>query len=174
MFSLRMATAEDAEALAELGRRTFFEAFAKDNTPEDMARCLTDTFSPALQRKEILTPSVRFLLLLADGELAGYAKLRPAAPNARGQRPLEVHRFYVDRPWHGSGAAHTLMEAVLAHARANAHDEVWLAVWERNARAIRFYSKFGFTRVGEQPFQLGQDVQTDWVMARAVTPEQSR
>jgi len=174
MFSLRTATVEDAEALAELGRRTFFEAFAKDNTPEDMARCLTDTFSPTLQRAEILDTVVRFLLLLADGNLAGYAKLRLAAATARGQRPLEVHRFYVDRPWHGSGAAHTLMEAALAHARANGHDEVWLAVWEHNARAIRFYAKHGFTRVGAQPFQLGRDVQTDWVMARAVTPEQSR
>jgi diamine N-acetyltransferase len=174
MFSLRTATAEDADVLAELGRRTFFETFAKDNTPEDMARYLQDTFSPALQRAELTAPAVRFLLLLAEGRLAGYAKLRPAAANARGRRPLEVCRFYVDRPWHGSGAARSLLEGALAHAQANAHDEVWLAVWEHNARAIRFYRKHGFTRVGEQLFQLGSDVQTDWVMARPVTPEQSR
>ncbi len=174
MFSLRTATAEDAEALAELGRRTFFETFAKDNTQEDMARYLADTFSPALQRAELKDASVHFLLLLARGKLAGYAKLRPAAANARGQRPLEVCRFYVDRPWHGSGAAHALLEGALEHARANAHDDVWLAVWEHNVRAIRFYRKHGFTRVGEQPFQLGADVQTDWVLARPVTPEQSR
>jgi ribosomal protein S18 acetylase RimI-like enzyme len=66
------------------------------------------------------------------------------------------------------------MASIDALARRDGHDEVWLAVWEHNARAIRFYEKHGFTQVGEQPFTLGRDVQTDWLMSRSVTPAQSR
>jgi ribosomal protein S18 acetylase RimI-like enzyme len=174
MFSIRTATAADAEALAELGVRTFRETFAKDNTPEDMALYLAKHFGGGLQRAELEDPVVCFLLLLADGEPHGYVKLRRGPANGRGRSPLEVCRFYVDREWHGKGAALELMASIDALARRDGHDEVWLAVWEHNARAIRFYEKHGFTQVGEQPFTLGRDVQTDWLMSRSVTPAQSR
>ena len=40
---------------------------------------------------------------------------------------------------------------------------LWLGVWERNARAIAFYSKMGFTKVGNHSFYVGSD-RTDDVM----------
>lgn len=174
MFTVRTATAADAETLAELGLRTFRETFEAHNTPEDMALYLAEHFGAGLQRAELEEPGVCFLLLLAQARPAGYVKLRDGPANARGSRPLEVCRFYVDAEWHGKGAAQRLLGAVDALATRDGHDDVWLAVWEHNARAIRFYRKHGFTRVGEQPFRLGRDVQTDWLMARPVTPGRSR
>ena len=47
-------------------------------------------------------------------------------------------------------------------------DVVWLDVWEKNLRAIAFYRKWGFIEVGEQTFQLGDDLQQDLLMARAL------
>ena len=47
-------------------------------------------------------------------------------------------------------------------------DIVWLAVWERNHRAIAFYRKWGFVEVGNQSFLLGDDLQNDLVMQRIV------
>ena len=174
MFSIRTASAADAEALTELGTRTFRETFSGANTPEDMALYLAEHFGGGLQRAELEDEAVLFLLLEAEERAAGYVKLRRGQANARASRPLEICRFYVDRRWHGKGAALELMGAVDALALRDAHDDVWLAVWEHNARAIRFYEKHGFTRVGEQPFRLGADVQTDWLMARAVRPGRSR
>jgi ribosomal protein S18 acetylase RimI-like enzyme len=174
MLSIRTATATDADALAELGTRTFRETFSKDNTPEDMALYLAEHFGFALQRAELLEDRVCFLLLLSEERPCGYVKLRPGVAGPRGLRPLEICRFYVDRALHGSGAAGELMARIDALAHRDGHDVVWLAVWEHNARAIRFYEKHGFVRVGEQPFTLGRDVQTDWLMAKAVTPERSR
>jgi diamine N-acetyltransferase len=57
---------------------------------------------------------------------------------------------------------------VLAEARRGGHDVVWLGVWERNLAAQRFYARWGFTRRGESSFHLGDEVQTDRIMARAV------
>ncbi|NUO82171.1 hypothetical protein HUU05_19035 [candidate division KSB1 bacterium] len=45
---------------------------------------------------------------------------------------------------------------------------MWLGVWERNAAAIAFYRKAGFVEVGTQTFQLGEDRQRDFLMARRV------
>jgi ribosomal protein S18 acetylase RimI-like enzyme len=83
-----------------------------------------------------------------------------------GADPIELLRFYVDRRWHGQGVAGALMKETLAQARALGRRTVYLAVWERNARAIAFYRKAGFREVGAQPFHLGKDVQTDRVMVR--------
>ena len=50
-------------------------------------------------------------------------------------------------------------------------DAVWLGVWDRNERAIRFYESWGFHRAGSQPFLLGSDLQTDLVMVRRIARE---
>jgi ribosomal protein S18 acetylase RimI-like enzyme len=62
--------------------------------------------------------------------------------------------------------AAALMQACLDQARKAEHDVVYLGVWEHNPRAIAFYRKWGFEKVGEHVFLLGDDEQTDWLMLR--------
>jgi GNAT superfamily N-acetyltransferase len=81
-----------------------------------------------------------------------------------GEAPVEIGRFYVDRPWQGRGLAQRLMAAARDAARDLGGITVWLAVWEHHPRAIAFYQKQGFRDVGSQPFRLGSDLQTDRVM----------
>jgi ribosomal protein S18 acetylase RimI-like enzyme len=40
----------------------------------------------------------------------------------------------------------------------------------QNARAIRFYEKSGFRRVGTKSFTLGNTVEHDFVMQRQLRP----
>jgi ribosomal protein S18 acetylase RimI-like enzyme len=166
---IRRATVADAEALAEIGARTFYETFAADNTPEDMRLFLTSTWSPDLQRAEILDEGLDTLLACdSRGALAGFAQVRVAQPPAGivVRAPVELKRFYVDKPWHGTGLARTLMEAAEQAARARAGREFWLGVFQRNERALAFYRKCGFRTVGTQVFVVGTDPQKDYVMLR--------
>ncbi len=169
MPAIRRARVEDAQALAEFGARTFFETFAKDNTAEDMRLHLASAWSPALQLAEILDERFDTLLACdADGVIAGFAQLRagPAPAGVAAGKPVELLRFYVDKPWQGRGVAGGLMQAVETRARARGADTLWLGVWERNERAQAFYRKCGFRRVGTQIFVVGSDPQTDHVMLR--------
>jgi ribosomal protein S18 acetylase RimI-like enzyme len=43
-----------------------------------------------------------------------------------------------------------------------------LGVWENNVRATKFYEKFGFERVGEHEFWLGNECQLDYIFGREV------
>jgi ribosomal protein S18 acetylase RimI-like enzyme len=167
-FEIRSATPADAEALAEFGARTFFESFAADNTPEDMSRHLASAWRPELQRSEILDPTLDTLLAVSSGRLAGFAMVRErdAPPGVETRKPIELWRFYVDKAWQGRGLAKALMTAVEDKARARGGRELWLGVWERNARAQAFYRKCGFEKVGTQIFVVGSDPQTDHVMLR--------
>jgi ribosomal protein S18 acetylase RimI-like enzyme len=171
-YRIRRGTPADATALAEFGARTFFETFAAENTAEDMAQHLASAWSPALQDAELRDPLLETLLAEdAGGALAGFAQLRaeyaPACVPTRA--PIELKRFYVDRPWQGRGLARALMTEVERVARGRGARELWLGVWERNVRAQAFYRKCGFEKVGTQVFVVGTDPQTDHVMLRELS-----
>ena len=167
---MRIATVADAAAVSAFGRRTFADTFAADNDPADMAVYLTEAFAPEKQVAELANPACTCLLAECDGVIAGMAYVIDGSLNdvVHGHHLVELQRFYVDTPWHGRGVAGALMESVVHTASALGGDMLWLGVWERNARAIAFYRKQGFERVGAKTFRLGADVQTDDVMARAL------
>jgi ribosomal protein S18 acetylase RimI-like enzyme len=169
--TIRHATPADADALAAFGERTFREAFGPDNRPEDVDLYVRATYSAEHQGAEIADPDRITFVGESEGTLAAFAQLRAdgATPDCvTSPAPIELLRFYVDRPWQGRGVAHALMDAVVAAARSRDARTLWLGVWERNPRAIAFYGKHGFRDVGCQPFKLGGDDQTDRVMARAL------
>jgi ribosomal protein S18 acetylase RimI-like enzyme len=170
---VRLATIADAARLSQLAASTFRETFEGENAPEDMTRYLAEAFTPNRQASEITDPSGAVLLAehrdtSRDAELVGYVHLvsRPAPAAVQGPAPLELKRLYVARAWHGHGVAPALMDAALDVARERGAQALWLGVWERNPRAVAFYRKYGFTRVGEHTFGLGADAQTDWLFAR--------
>jgi GNAT superfamily N-acetyltransferase len=170
---MRRANAADAELLARLGERTFRESFGSENTPQNMSLYLAKAFNLAAIASEISDPNVTYLVGEIDERPAAYAMVRivEPPPSVTGPSPLELVRFYVDRPWHGAGVAWALMQACDDEARRRGARTLWLGVWERNPRAIRFYEKCGFRDVGSQTFVLGDDAQTDRVMARPITAD---
>lgn len=168
---IRSATAEDAAALSAFAARTFIETFGADNSPEDMAAYVASTFTSELQAAELADPQELILVATSDDDeeaFVGYAHLGSGdAPTViTNAASIELKRFYVASAYHGRGVAQTLMQRVLSESRQRGWRSLWLGVWERNARAIAFYRKLGFSHIGSQPFQLGTDVQTDWIMER--------
>lgn len=170
-IEIRPATVADAAALAEIGARIFKDTFGPDNTAEDMAAYLAKSFSEKLQRAEIEDKARRIFLAWHGQEVAGYAQLWMESfdPAVQGPKPIRLNRLHVDKSWHGKGIAQALMQTCLDTSVKLGFETIWLGVWERNARAIAFYHKFDFQKVGEQTFVLGEDVQQDWVMARSLS-----
>jgi len=170
LTAIRRATPGDAASLAALAARTFRDAFERHNTPEDMALYLATNYGPARQSAELRDEGIVTLVADAGDALAGYAQLREGtAPDCvLGPSPIELWRFYVERDWHGQGVARDLMASSLEAAAERGAGTIWLAVWERNERALAFYRKCGFEAVGEKAFLLGTDRQTDRVMVRAL------
>ena len=167
---IRLAHSGDNTFLAEFGAQAFYDSFAADNRPEDMAAYLAASFSPEKQAAELNDPASVFLIAEWQGETVGYARLKEgqAPPAVTGKRPIELVRIYAEKAWIGKGIGKALMLACLDQARVRGCDTLWLGVWERNPRAIAFYRKWGFIDVGTQSFLLGSDLQTDLVMQRPV------
>jgi ribosomal protein S18 acetylase RimI-like enzyme len=170
MAIIRHGTIADAPALAAFAARTFMETFEATNNAADMAVYMERTYGVAQQTAELSNPDVTTLVAHRDHALVAYAQVRRAPPPAvvPDRAAIELHRFYVDRPAHGTGVAQLLMAAVCDAARAIGGRHLWLGVWEHNPRAIAFYRKSGFHDVGSHVFVLGSDRQTDRVMLARV------
>ena len=170
---IRRGNPADAPALAAFAARSFRETFAADNRPEDMAAHLASSFGVAQQTRELADRDVATLLALRGEALVAFAQVRRRTPPAcvTQSRSIELQRFYVDRPVHGTGVAQALMAAARQAAREFGGEHLWLGVGERNPRAIAFYAKTGFRDVGSTVFHVGPDPQTDRVLVSPLAAE---
>lgn len=167
---VRIGSHEDVALLAELGATTFRCTFAQDNTPEDMEAYLAESFSEEKLRQEISDPLAIFYIAELSGKPLGYAKLHMGPPDASvtGAKPVELVRLYVLPENIGHGIGTRLMQECIDIAKSRGFETLWLGVWEHNPRAIRFYQKWEFEKVGSHIFQLGSDAQTDLIMQKSL------
>lgn len=195
MISIRQPDFSEAAMLAALGRRTFEEAFADQNTPENMAAYLAEAYATAQFEREMRDENAIFYVVSQNGSPVGYAKLRKNSlpdpvENSVSARPayapwsagrfqndqthlattpcVELQRIYVLREKLGLGVGKLLMAQCVQTARLHGCRTIWLGVWEHNPKAIAFYEKWGFTVFGSHIFHVGNDPQTDLLMQRGV------
>ena len=164
---IRVATNKDAALIADLSRETFFNAFSPFNTKEDMDKFMNEVFTREKLIAELDLPDNIFLIAYARNDVAGYVRLRdrniPEVSPGTGN-VIEIARIYTATSEMAKGIGTALIQECISIAKRKQRDYIWLGVWEKNDKAIRFYERFGFKRFGEHEFLLGSDRQTDWLM----------
>ena len=170
-MNIRYGTTDDAKMLSELGAKTFYDTFAKDNTPENIEAYLKASFSPEIQFNELSQADNIFLIVESGNVPIGYAQLIMNSKDEaiRRNNPLEIRRIYASQEYLGKGVGRELMRATIHEARQRGCECVWLGVWEKNQRAIDFYKRWGFHEVGMHQFSVGDDPQNDYVMELELT-----
>ena len=168
--TIRYASATDASGLSRLGAETFRATYAENNPPHVVDAYVAEHYSTAVQLAELQDDRLIFLVAEIDTQLAGFALLRTdqTHPDVEAARPIRLARIYVDAPYLGSGLGSglgsALMERCIAEGATRGHDVLWLGVWEENRKAIAFYERWGFGRVGLEIFDVGGDKQRDAIL----------
>lgn len=170
-IQIRAASTEDAGLLAELGARTFIDAFGADNNPEDLDLYVTQAFSETKMLAELKEPTARFFIAFDESQAVGYTKLRAinSPPCVSDPDPIELERIYVDQHCVGKGVGAALMKKSIEAGRSAGFKTIWLGVWKKNDKAVGFYKKWGYKIVGEHEFVVGKDVQDDHIMMLDLT-----
>jgi ribosomal protein S18 acetylase RimI-like enzyme len=166
----RPATLEDAPALAALGAETFIAAFGHLYTPRDLATFLAQVHSPGPVAEEIAGDECTHCLVedaSSNGRaLVAYCKLRhpshfAALSDARD--PLELGQLYCLPTHTGHGIGAKLMDWALEQARAGGHDAVLLSVYSENYGAQRFYQRYGFGKIADITFPVGEQLDAEYL-----------
>lgn len=172
-IAIRKVSLDDIAILQQIGRQTFMETFSESNSDENMARYLEEGFSIEKLSQELRSTTSQFYFALLDGEVIGYLKLNTGDSQTELQddNALEIERIYVLGAYHGKKVGQLLHDKVLEIAHKRRANYVWLGVWEKNPRAIRFYQKNGFVAFDKHIFRLGNDEQTDIMMKKTLSPK---
>jgi len=168
MTTTRDATPADVPALARLGRDSFVDKFGHLYSPADLARFLEEVHSERAVAAELANPLCRYRLAEDVGGLTGYCKLSLACgwpDHARGAHAIELKQLYTapDRAGQGIGAA--LIDWAFAEARACGADEIQLSVYSDNPGAQRFYARYGFEKVADITFAVGDQLDEEFLFA---------
>jgi len=164
--TVRKAEPKDANTLAHIGAKLFEQTFAGPIPEDAIATYIEESFGEKQQQQELTDPDIVSLLVESDGTTIGFAQVRKMEIPVHSEDPADVQlwRIYLDRQYHGSGIAQSVMKELGLLARQMNATGIWLTVWEQNTRAFAFYRKFGFNPVGVQEFRTGDDVQMDTVL----------
>ena len=158
MMILRPASLEDVPALAKLGRESFCAAFEHLYDPQDLATFLEQVYSDRAVREEVEGPECIHRLADDGDVLLGYCKMRQPswyAEYSDAENPIALGQLYTDPARTGEGIGAALMEWALAEARDRGCDAIQLSVWSENFGAQRFYQRYGFIKVKDIEFWVG-------------------
>lgn len=172
-YDFRKISAVDIIELQNISRATFRDTFAEHNTEEDLNQYLDEQLSFNKLSEELNNPHSSFYFASENEKLVGYLKLNCSTAQTEliDEKAFEIERIYILKEYFGKGLGQFLLNNAIKIGKEMSPTYIWLGVWEKNSRAIRFYEKNGFKVFSSHLFTLGNDVQTDLLMKLAITNE---
>jgi len=83
-----------------------------------------------------------FLVVMDDDKLIGTGGIKKLEDNI-----AELKRLWLLEEYHGQKIGYQVFLRLLDYARAHGYEKVWLQTSQRQERAIRFYTQFGFYKI---------------------------
>lgn len=163
---IRPAVHSDVSELSEFAIDAFKSTFAfVGYADENQQRHLEATCSEAFFHEALHTSHV--VIARIESRIAGYAKMGevglPIEPQPTAAK--ELHRLYVHPDYFGGGLAQALMRDVLEWSKSCV---LYAGVYSENVRAQRFYTRYGFQKIGEYDYHVGEHVDREWIMRRSL------
>ena len=159
---------DEANVLSALGGLTFTQAFAHLYKPEDLAMFLAKSHSVEANRQHLNDRGFAAWLAKAkSGEAIGYIVVGrcglpvPDMPENSG----ELLRFYVDAAYQGSGLGGQMKDLGLGWLGQH-YDHIYLSVYAENHGAQRFYDRYGFEKMHEYLYMVGNQADPEFIMKR--------
>lgn len=160
-ITLREACYEDMPALSQMAGQAFWEAFTGQMPEDDLTAYIRKAFHPDQFLLEWRQPHTVFVIATCEGEWAGYAKMNMQGRPERQEveNYIELERLYLLTQQQGKKIGAMLMDYCIRYATDHGYDQLWLNVWEKNARAITFYRQHHFEIADSSVMMRGSDPQ---------------
>ena len=155
MIKIKKAKEADIEILALLGRLTWAESHGQYIDDKKMlVKYLDENFSVSQTKQNINNPKQIFYIVYVDDLPIGYAKIIVNAiqEHVASHNNCRLERIFILNDFIPLKIGKQLLTYVEEQAKALKLDTMWLSVYIKNLRAIRFYEKNEFINVGELNF----------------------
>ena len=168
-ITISRARRAEAPQLAKLAATTFIDTFGHLYRPEDLQAFLSNSRSE--QRYLRMIEDARMGLWVAGpdpGAPIGYAVVGPCKLPVEGLESTagEVQELYVRSDCHGQQIGTRLLAVALDWLAAERFSPLYVGVWSENLGAQRLYGRYGFEKVGEYGFAVGDHVDREFILKR--------
>ena len=166
---LRAATEADIPALSRLATDSFIAKFGHLYSAENLNMFLAESLSEPAIAAELANPARVYRLAEAEGRLVGYCKIGLTCgfpDHARGTNVMELKQLYTDPNATGMGIGGALMDWAMGEFAARAADEVQISVYAYNDGGHRFYRRYGFDKVADITFRVGDHIDPEFLFAQ--------
>ncbi|CAA0190805.1 GNAT family N-acetyltransferase [Tenacibaculum maritimum] len=161
---------KDLEKLILLSKKTYADSFSESNSTENMNDYLKKAFNKQQLEKEIVNTESKFYFIKYNSEIAGYLKLNfgNSQTDIKDSNAMEIERIYILNKFQRKKIGQYLLDFAMEIANHRKLKYIWLGVWKKNLKAIKFYRKNGFKKNGSHPFKMGAETQTDDIMVKNI------
>ena len=121
---------------------------------------------------ELANPARVYQLAEADGRLVGYCKIGLTCgfpEHARGARVMELKQLYAASDATGMGIGKAMMDWAMDQFAQRGADEAQLSVYAYNDGAHRFYHRYGFAKVADITFKVGDHIDPEFLFAKMLS-----
>ena len=167
-FRISPLAAVDIAPLSALVREIWHQHYPGIITVKQIEYMLEQRYSPDMIRAEIESGATRWVKLLVNGELGGFASYE----TDEARRAVKFDKLYVHGLFRGKGCGAALARHVEQAACAVGCDQVYLQVNRNNFDSIAVYRRLGFEVIDEVKTDIGGGFyMDDFVMAKDVRGE---
>ncbi|PKF60804.1 GNAT family N-acetyltransferase [Psychromonas sp. psych-6C06] len=162
-INIKRCTVSQLNLLREVSIETYRDTFAESNSEQFMQQYLSDALNEKKLSAELNNINSEFYFIHFEDQVAGFLKVNVGEGQTDDVEPnsLEVERFYIRQAFLRKGLGKVLMQFACELTKQHDKNSLWLGVWEGNYSALAFYKAQGFYQIGEHPFDMGGDIQTD-------------
>jgi len=155
---IKEAKLKHAELLSKISKTTFLTSHGDSAPKEDIDIYLEQNFSEQNFIDELSNKTNQYYLIYVEQKIAGYSKIIFNKPQSTitSKNVTYLSRLYLLKDFYGLGLGKILFDFNRNLCKQNNQVGIWLYVWIQNVKAISFYKKMGFQKIGNADFKISE------------------
>jgi ribosomal protein S18 acetylase RimI-like enzyme len=166
---IRKAQEQDSSGLAAVSIEVWMNTYLRDGVSPLFADYVLSEFTAQNFRNALADSNMAIWVSENGIGIDGFATVcSSATPPLADCSSLEITTLYVRPRRQSGGRGAALLQRALEHCRGIGGESAWLKVNAENSRAIDFYLRHGFNKIGSTYFRIADQAYENYVMKIAI------
>jgi len=160
----------DASRISVLLKTVYIQAYATEGITNEFTNFIDQQFSSSIIREKIVNYPDQFLIAYYKGNPIGVAEILENKKCPIRKIPVsELGKLYVLQRFYGQGIGYGLLKKAEHNLTIKRIETLNLEVYVENKRAIAFYERQGYQKIGKVDFPIENNVYKNWVMTKELS-----
>lgn len=168
-LNIREADLMDVMNLAVLKQQVWIATYALEGIRNEFSVYVLTEFTPENVRKDVMDSNKLIYIAEIDHHIIGCVEIEfDSKCPVKSEKGPEISVLYVLERFTGMGIGQQLLDQAFMFCKELSIDSVWLTVYHKNERAIKFYLKNRFKESGKTYFELVNNRYENKIMTREI------